>query len=511
MPTPLDQLQVGFTPIVTGLTSPTHVTHAEDNSDRLFVVQQTGQIRTIFNGALQQTPFLDISDRLLSNGEQGLLSIAFPPGYASKGYFYAYYTNLQGNNVVARYRLSNANQADPNSEEIVLTIDHQPYSNHNGGQLAFGPDGYLYIGTGDGGGGGDPQNNAQNPNSLLGKILRIDVESGTRPYAIPVDNPFRSATDGTRDEIWASGLRNPWRFSFDRLTGDLYIGDVGQSNVEEINFQPSNSAGGENYGWRRFEGNAPYTGSSSTAGLTFPVGSYDHTQGASITGGFVYRGVQSDLQGVYLYGDFANGKLWGLQRDGATWETRLLLDTDFTISTFGEDDTGNLYLADYGGGLYRINLSAQSSQATAGDDTLTGNAANNTLRGRAGNDRLNGLGGRDLLVGGDDNDTLLGGLGADTLRGTRGQDTIFGGNGSDSISGGLQRDIFVLQSKQGVDRILDFQEGLDQLGLSSGLSFTALELIQQSEGTLIRSSTDALALLVGVQSNQLNSRNFVAV
>lgn len=506
--TSLDQLQIGLTPIATGLTSPTHVTQAGDGSDRLFVVEQSGRIQIIENGTLLPTPFLDISSRVATEGERGLLSIAFPPDYASKGYFYAYYNDLQGDIIVARYRLSSANQADPNSEAIVLTIDHSTFANHNGGQLAFGPDGFLYIGTGDGGGGGDPQNNAQNPNSLLGKILRIDVESGTATYTIPANNPFQSPTDGTRDEIWATGLRNPWRFSFDRLNGDLYIADVGQGSFEEIDVQAANSGGGENYGWRRFEGNTPYIGNANTAGLTFPVGGYDHTQGASITGGFVYRGAQSDLQGVYLYGDFANGKIWGLQRDDNRWESRLLLDTDLAISTFGEDDAGNLYVADYNGGIYRINLSAANTP-TAGNDILTGSAAGDTLRGLAGSDRLSGLGNADLLVGGNGNDTLVGGLGSDTLRGGRGQDRLLGGSGSDILSGGQQRDVFVLQEKPGLDRMLDFQAGLDRLGLSSGLTFAALDLVQRDEDTLIRSSTDALALLVGVRSSQLGQNDFV--
>ena len=511
MPTPLDQFQIELTPIATGLTSPTHITQPGNNSDRLFIVEQTGQIRIIENGTLLQTPFLDISSRVSSNGEQGLLGMVFPPDYASKGYFYVNYTNLQGDTVIARYRLgSNPNQADPNSEEIILTID-QPAANHNGGQLAFGPDGYLYIGMGDGGGSGDPQNNAQNQTSLLGKILRIDVESGATTYTIPADNPFRSPTDGIADEIWASGLRNPWRFSFDRSTGDLYIADVGQSDFEEINFQSANSAGGENYGWRLFEGNSPYTGNGNSAGLTFPVSGYDHTQGASVTGGFVYRGPQVALQGVYLYGDFANGKIWGLQRDGATWESKLLLDTDFLISTFGEDSAGNLYVADYNGGIYRINVLAASNTTTPGNDNLIGDATKNTIRGLAGNDQISGLGGKDLLVGGKGDDTLLGGLGTDTLRGGRGLDILFGGNGSDLLSGGQQRDVFVLEPKPGIDRILDFQEGRDRLGLSQGLTFADLDFIQRDEGTLIRSSRDALALVEGVRSNQLRQNDFVSV
>lgn len=351
---------ISLQPVITGLNQPVYVTHAGDGSDRLFVVEQDGQIRIFQNGALLSTPFLDISDRVLNAGEQGLLSIAFPPDYLNKGHFYVYYTNNAGNNVVARYNITSANIADPTSEQIVLTLNHPTYANHNGGQLAFGPDGFLYIATGDGGGGGDPNNNAQTGTSLLGKILRIDVESpGTATYTIPSSNPFTATNDplnAYRDEIWAVGLRNPWRFSFDRQTGDLYIGDVGQGAYEEVDFQAANSAGGQNYGWRLMEGSQRYNNySGSIAGLTLPVAEYDHSLGSSITGGFVYRGTANPtLQGVYFYGDFITGRVWGLRRNGALWENRLLLDTDYSISTFGQDEQGNVYVADYSGGLYRI-------------------------------------------------------------------------------------------------------------------------------------------------------------
>lgn len=218
-----------------GLSQPTHITHAGDGSGRLFVVEQRGKVRVIKDGVLQTAPFLDITGRVSCCGEQGLLSVAFPPGYTSKGYFYVDYTDLSGDTIVARYRITNPDMADPATEEVLLKVD-QPFSNHNGGQLLFGPDGYLYIGMGDGGSGGDPYNNAQNPSSLLGKILRIDVESGVKPYAIPPGNPFAGAP-GYRAEIWALGLRNPWRFSFDRGTDDLFIADVGQNLYEEIDYQ----------------------------------------------------------------------------------------------------------------------------------------------------------------------------------------------------------------------------------------------------------------------------------
>jgi glucose/arabinose dehydrogenase len=335
-----------------GLQSPIHITQAGDGSGRLFVVEQTGRIRIIQGGALLGTPFLDISDRVSCCGERGLLSVAFPPDYASKGYFYVNYTQQSGDTVVARYSVSaDPDIADRESEEVVLTVD-QPYANHNGGQLAFGPaDGYLYIGMGDGGSGGDPQNRAQDPGELLGKLLRIDVESGTRPYAVPVTNPY-TQTVGYRGEIWALGLRNPWRFSFDRQTADLYIGDVGQGAWEEIDFQPASSRGGENYGWRIMEGNHCYnSGTCNQTGLVLPVAEYNHSLGCSVTGGMVYRGQDyARMQGIYFYGDYCSGRLWGLRREGNTWQSALLLDTAYSITTFGEDESGNLYLADYGTG-----------------------------------------------------------------------------------------------------------------------------------------------------------------
>jgi glucose/arabinose dehydrogenase len=274
-----------------GFSSPVHITHAADGSGRLFVVEQSGRIRIIKGSGTLPVPFLDISDRVSCCGEQGLLSVAFPPDYAIKGHFYVNHTNLSGDTVVARYRVSaDPDVADAATEEILLTIA-QPFANHNGGQLAFGPDGYLYIGTGDGGSGGDPLNNGQNTDVLLGKLLRIDVEAGVAPYGIPPTNPYRLRA-GYRPEIWALGLRNPWRFSFDRLTGDLYIGDVGQNMYEEINFQPAASAGGENYGWRIMEGFHCYNPAAcNPTGLTLPVLEYEHNQGnCSVTAGGVYRG-----------------------------------------------------------------------------------------------------------------------------------------------------------------------------------------------------------------------------
>jgi len=347
------------------------------------VVEQDGLIRILHtDGSITPTPFLDLTDRVRSpaNGggnEQGLLSVAFPPDYTHKGYFYVYYTNEDGNNVVARFHLTgDPNLADPASEERILLLQHPGEDNHNGGQLAFGADGYLYIGTGDGGGGGDPNGNAQNPASLLGKILRIDVEYTVppasyalylpciqnnegqyqaSPYRIPPDNPFVN-TPGYRGEIWSMGMRNPWRFSFDRQTHDLWIGDVGQNIYEEVDFQPASSAGGENYGWNVWEGKHCYNASTcDSTGMTPPVAEYDHGQGCSITGGYVYRGTDYPaLQGIYLYADYCSGKIWGLQYDG-TWQSQKLLDSGLNISSFGEGESGEVYLADLSGGaIYRV-------------------------------------------------------------------------------------------------------------------------------------------------------------
>jgi glucose/arabinose dehydrogenase len=340
---------------ITGLTQPVSITHAGDGSGRLFVAEQGGRIRIIRNATLSPTPFLNISSRISSGGERGLLGLAFPPGFATKQYFYVNYTNSSGNIVIARYRVSagNADIADFDSEQIVLVVNHPIFSNHNGGQLAFSArDGFLYIGTGDGGSGGDPDNRAQNGNELLGKILRIDVETGSPvTYTVPASNPF-VGTSGFRPEIWALGLRNPWRFSFDRQTKDLLVADVGQENYEEVNFQPAASTGGANYGWRIMEGLHCFNPiNCSSTGLTLPVTEYDHSLGCSITGGYVYRGATYPrMQGLYFYGDFCSGRIWGLRQVNGVWQATQLLDSTLSISTFGEDEQGNLYVASYSNG-----------------------------------------------------------------------------------------------------------------------------------------------------------------
>jgi glucose/arabinose dehydrogenase len=341
---------------VSGFSSPVGVAHAGDRSGRIFVVEQGGRIRIIRGGVRQPAAFLDIAGRISTGGERGLLGLAFPPNYARRGYFYVYYTNPSGDIVIARYRVSadNPDLADAASEQIILTVPHPNFANHNGGQLAFGPrDGLLYAGTGDGGSGGDPGNRAQNPADLLGKILRLDTETG-RPYTYtsPSSNPFL-ASAGFRPEIWALGVRNPWRFSFDRSTFDLFIADVGQGLWEEIDFQPASSRGGENYGWRIMEGTHCFNPPGcSVTGLTLPILEYDHSAGnCSVTGGYVYRGdAFPRMRGLYFYGDFCSGRIWSLKNNAGAWQNTLLLDTTIQISAFGEDEAGNLYVASYGSG-----------------------------------------------------------------------------------------------------------------------------------------------------------------
>ena len=343
--------------VVAGLQYPVDINHAGDGTGRLFVVEQAGRIKIIEDGNLKSTPFLDISSRVQCCGEQGLLGVAFHPEYKTNGYFYVNYTGKQragvpdtGDTVIARYEVSSedADRADSSSEAIIMTIS-QPFGNHNAGKLLFSPnDGYLYIPLGDGGSGGDPGNRSQNPLTLLGKVLRIDVDSAF-PYDIPPDNPFVDAPN-TLDEIWALGLRNPWRFSFDRLTGDMYIGDVGQRGWEEIDYQAADSAGGINYGWRCREGahNYNFSGNCENLDLTDPIAEYVRDPGNSVTGGFVYRGAKFlALYGQYFYADYATGRVWTIFQTGTnSWSMPTLEDTTgLQISTFGEDESGELYLA----------------------------------------------------------------------------------------------------------------------------------------------------------------------
>ena len=347
-------------PFATGFIGPLGVAHAEDG--RLFIVQQRGLIRIVDStGAVLPQPFLDLRNKVSQSGsEKGLLGLAFHPNYAQNGYFYVNYTRegggAGGTTVVSRFSMvpGTPNRADSLSEVVLLTVP-QPYSNHNGGWIAFGPDGYLYIGMGDGGSGGDPQNYAQNRNSMLGKMLRIDVDSGS-PYGIPADNPF-VGDPITLNEIWALGVRNPWRCSFDKLTGDLWIADVGQSAREEVNLQAAASPGGENYGWRCYEGNVPYNlnGCGPSSNYVFPVFEYAHYGSGcngSITGGYVYRGaLYKGLYGKYLAADYCKGNIyWVEQRDTGIASGLVGQYSPFQYSAFGEDRYGELYLTTLGSG-----------------------------------------------------------------------------------------------------------------------------------------------------------------
>jgi glucose/arabinose dehydrogenase len=350
---------ISLKPFVSVPNQITYLTHAGDGSGRIFLVEKQGRVRIIEGGRVLEAPFLDISDLVESGGsEQGLLSIAFDPDFENNGEFYVNYTSRtgDGDTTIARYRVSvDPNTADASSGEVLLTID-QPARNHNGGQIQFGPDGNLYIGTGDGGQANDPWDNAENRGVLLGKMLRIAVQ-GQETYAIPHDNPFIEQTD-IRAEIWAYGLRNPWRFSFDSDTDDLYIADVGQNMWEEIDYQPAQSTGGEHYGWDTTEGFhcfEPATGCDTSA-ITLPVVEYGHDRGCSITGGYVYRGAaHSQLDGIYFYADFCSGDIWALrQTDDGNWQDEVVFDSDYRIASFGQDEAGELYILDLNGAVYRL-------------------------------------------------------------------------------------------------------------------------------------------------------------
>jgi len=349
--------------IANGFTAPVLVATPEGDFDRIFVVEQNGQIRIVKNGSVLSTPFLDIRSAVRHSGEQGLLGLAFHPDYANNGWFFLNYSNNSGDTIVSRFTVSsNADVADANSEVQVLSIA-QPYSNHNGGMIAFGPNGYLWIGTGDGGSGGDPGNRAQNGQQLLGKMLRIDVD--TLPYTIPPSNPFVS-DPATKDEIWAIGMRNPWRFSFDRGTGDLWIADVGQNQWEEIDVELAGDTGGRNYGWRLMEGDHCYNPSNcNSAGLTLPIYEYGHSAGCSVTGGGLYRGAHlAKMHGRYFFADYCTNKIWSFRRNGQSvidfqdHSSELARPNGQpirSISGFGEDAAGELYICSLSGGqVFRI-------------------------------------------------------------------------------------------------------------------------------------------------------------
>ena len=330
--------------IASGLDRPVDIQPANDGSGRLFIIEKYGVIRVYENGQLLEVPFLDITDRVDDSGnEMGLLGLAFHPDYEQNGFFYVNYTGDGGDTFISRFQVGTSDNS--NSEVLLLKIK-QPYPNHNGGALAFGPDGYLYAGLGDGGLAGDPHKNGQKTTALLGKILRLDVNNGDA-YRVPSDNPFGN-------EVWAYGLRNPWRISFDRATGDLYIGDVGQGDWEEIDYLPAGSQGGANFGWSIMEGNHGYDGSAQPD-LLLPAAEYSHNEGGcSVTGGYVYRGAMTEWSGVYLYGDYCSGKIWGLILSKGQWQTQVMFEAGVTITTFGQDESGEIYFASDNGSVYHL-------------------------------------------------------------------------------------------------------------------------------------------------------------
>jgi len=335
--------------VAEGFEAPLGVTHAGDGSGRLFVVEQTGAIHILSDGKVLGEPFLDVRESVVAGGEQGLLGLAFHPAYSRNGRFFINYTDVNGDTVVAEVQTSNdPNVANGGSVTPLLQIN-QPYANHNGGQLAFGPDGYLYIATGDGGSAGDPEGNGQNTEALLGKLLRVDVDSGDG-YGIPDDNPF--ANGGGAPEVWAYGLRNPWRFSFDNETDELWIADVGQGDFEEIN-KSRPDRGGLNYGWNVMEGSECFEGvDCDPDDMVLPVSGYTHDAGCSVTGGYVYRGTEyPTLTGGYVFGDYCSGTIWGIDaRAGRFTEPVELMESGLSISSFGTDEEGELYLTDLSGG-----------------------------------------------------------------------------------------------------------------------------------------------------------------
>jgi glucose/arabinose dehydrogenase len=540
---------IAATRVAFGFSQPLFVGAPPGDTGRLFIVEKTGQIKILdlASGQVMASPFLDVSNQILTDGERGLLGLAFDPDFASNGLFYVNLINTSGDTEIRRYHTSaNPNVADPASVTPIITIDQPSFSNHKGGWLGFGPDGYLYAALGDGGSGGDPLGSGQNINSLLGKMLRLDVHSdgfpgdSTRNYAVPADNPFVGSPGA--DEIFAFGLRNPWRPSFDRALGDFYIADVGQDQWEEIDIGQI----GANYGWNTFEGPVLYPGGGPLTGGSAvpPIYSYNHSVGHSITGGYVYRGEGEALQGQYFFADFVQGKVFTLRLDGGAWvatERTSQIATNVGAinnpSSFGEDGRGNLYLVDFDGEIFKLTpMVASADQADVlrglgGNDMLFGGSGNDTLDGGAGADVLIGGPGRDTadyslssagvivslatglgsggdaqgdilvsienIVGSAQADTLTGDNGANTLAGHAGNDTITGGAGNDTLSGGSDTDKFVFDvaaltpAQPGsalVDRIFDYDQGNSgtfNLAEGDALDFSALLSTAYNDGQLI--------------------------
>lgn len=543
---------INATRVAAGLSNPLFAASPPGDPDRLFIVEQhTGRIRILDlnTGQLNTDSYLDLPDSSLAGGgEQGLLGLAFHPNYAANGLFYVNLTNTSGDTEIREYRRSDANHADAGSGRVMLGYD-QPFSNHNGGWMGFGPDGFLYIASGDGGSGGDPQNNAQNLNSLLGKILRIDVNSDSFPtdpnrnYAIPAGNAFAGATAGA-DEVWLYGLRNPWRASFDSVTGDLWIGDVGQGAREEVDRIPA-GVGGLNLGWRFKEGLLPFTG-QAPGGLTDPILDYGRTtplfNGFSITGGYVYRG-PGGANGLYVFGDFVTGNLWTVSyansqaQDFINRNAQLAVSGgDFDqIASFAVDGTGRLYMIGLDGDIHRLTPGTTAGdgmdylRGEDGNDQIHGGFGFDDVHGNAGNDTVSGGQGTDWVVGGKDNDLLTGdegddivfgnlgddtgdggtgadlvrgGQGNDSLRGSDGADFISGDLGDDTISGGAGADTFNSFGAAGIDRVLDFNraEG-DRVRLDPGNTWTASQV---GADTVVDIVGGAKVVLVGVSLSSLS-------
>jgi glucose/arabinose dehydrogenase len=487
--------------VAAGLSQPVFATAPPDDPDRLVVVERAGRIQTLDlrTGTVAPTPFLDLSGQVATAGEQGLLGLAFHPAYAANGRFYVYLSNLAGDSEIREYRAAagDPNRADPASERLILRID-QPdaFANHKGGWIGFGPDGMLYIATGDGGDAGDPFGNGQNPNALLGKILRLDVGGAdvfpadpARDYAIPPDNPF--VAGGGAPENWALGLRNPWRASFDRATDTMWIGDVGQNRFEEIDL----GAAGANYGWNLVEGFAPFAAAAAPAGLTPPLFAYGRELGGSITGGYVYRGPEDGLHGTYLFADFVSGRVLSLTRDAAGAPAvvertgQLAFVSGGALNSpvsFGEDAEGRLYVVDIDGEVFRLTPRAlvadlgDQLEGGEGADRLYAGAGHDVVLGGAGADRLFGMAGDDALAGGPGSDRLWGGPGNDRLAGGPDADWVSGSDGTDTlVLSGARADYDVSLTSGGISTLADRRAGGDGADRVS-----AVEVLRFADGWL---------------------------
>jgi glucose/arabinose dehydrogenase len=481
---------ISATRVATGLGGSNVVASVPGDPGRLFIGQLNGKISVLDLVTGQLTPFLDIGSTITTVGEGGLIGLAFDPNFAQNGFFYVNVTNPNDDTEIRRYQVSgNPNQADPASATLLLRVD-QPdgRTNHKGGWIEFGPDGDLYIALGDGGGGGDPSETGQNINDLLGNILRIDVQGDafpddpTRNYAIPADNPFVGVTG--EDEIWAFGLRNPFRNGFDRGLGDLYIADVGQSSFEEIDF----GVKGGNYGWDVFEGNAPFEAGPLTGGSSIsPIFAYGRSVGTTVIGGYVYRGQSEGLHGEYFYADAGNGRIFTLHNSGGTWtstdRTAQITPNAGAINSpvgFGQDALGNLYIVDLDGDVFRLTPSGAS--ADQGDD----------LSGGGGNDMIFGGSGGDTLHGGAGNDTLYGGLGNDTLTADGGIDELVGGAGDDTMNGAGSDATATFTQKLASYALQDLGVRVTVSGPDGNDTLTAVAHLRFADGTINTNDGDPL-------------------